>query len=134
MRSSFGLFKKLLQIDFIDKTRNKISGFGFVSSDSLWDAKKVIALDIVKTLTAYREFVMSENSYSSPTWMLADSETIESVAEDILKKRWVACLDEMILGFQLENNYPSDMSLEQRLKRQQRALALFHQHYFHLWD
>lgn len=128
------LSNKLLQINIIDKTMNKIKGFGYVSSDSLWDAKKVIALDIVKTLTAYRKFVLSENSYSLPTWMLADSETTQSVTEDILKTRWVACLDEMIVGFQLENNYPSDMTLEERLRIQQRALALFHQHYFHLWD
>lgn len=50
-----GLSNKLLQINIIDKAMNKIKGFGYVSSDSLWDAKKVIALDIVKTLSAYRK-------------------------------------------------------------------------------
>lgn len=40
----------------------------------------------------------------------------------------------MILGFQLENDYPIDMSLEERLRIQQRSLDLFHKYYFHLWD
>lgn len=131
---SSSISNKLLEINLIDKTMNKINGFGFVGSDSLWDAKKVIATDMVKTLTAYKKFIISGNSYSNPTWMLKEFETIDAVSDHTLKTRWINCLDEMILGFQLENNSPINMGLEERLQRQQRALILFHQHYFHLWD
>lgn len=128
------LFKNFLEMDFLDKLTNKINGFGYISSDHLWDAKKVIAFHIVKTLQAYKKFVMSESFYSIPTWMLEDMEDMDSISEDVLKNRWLSCLDEMILGFQLENNYPIDMSLEERLKIQKHSLYLFNKYYFHLWD
>lgn len=128
------VYEKLLELDILDKCVNKLHGFGYVGSASLWDAKKAIALDMAKTLKAHKKFVMSKNYYSVPTWMLKNSETIDSVLSDTLKNRWLDCLDEMILGFQLENDYPIDMSLEERLRIQQRSLDLFHKYYFHLWD
>lgn len=94
-----------------------------------WNAKVDIADQVVPILNSYKRIILSEDSYSIPTWV---DEEESGLTEDELKKRWLSYVDSMIFAFSLEisGKVPS----KEDRATQKRGLELFSKYYIHLWD
>ena len=94
-----------------------------------WNAKVEIADQVVPILESYRKLILSEDSYSIPTWV--DSEE-SNLSDAELKQLWLSYVESMISAFSLEI---SGTVLSKKDRNEQRnGLELFAKYYTHLWD
>jgi hypothetical protein len=122
------IFEKFL--DLKESFFNWIDGYGFVPISYYSDPKRVIAYKTLPVLRAYRQLIIKGKNVSLPTWIV-DETQMNDLSEAELNRIWLACLNKMILAFELVLTGDYQTHTQDKIKE---GLMLFATHFQNLWD